>query len=322
MAALVTAPAASGPEVMPAGVATPVDRADVDVVVVSYRSRDLVLACLDSLADAAPGLRVTVTVADNASADGTVDAVAARTDGARVLEMGANLGFSRANNAGIAAGTGRYAFVLNPDTVVTPGALTTLVRFADAHPEAGVVAPRLLNADGTPQLTARRFPTPAAAVFGRRSPLSRWFPRNRWSRAFLVEADHSGDEPFSVDWVSGAAMLVPRAVIERVGAFDEDFFLFWEDADWCRRITRAGYAVWCVPGASVVHDEGGTREHGWRLRSIVRFHRGAYLYWTKHHARHPLNPTRWAAAVLLTGRAAALIAIHATARSIRPRRSL
>ena len=203
------------------------DRADVEVGVVGYHSRDLVLACLDSLAEAAAGLRVTVTVADNGSADGTVEAVRARSDGARALDLGENLGFARANNAAIAAGEGRHVFVLNPDTVVARGALATLVRFADAHPGAGVVAPRLLNADGTAQLTARRFPTPAAAVFGRRSPLSRWFPRNRWSRAFLVEADRLGDEPFTVDWVSGAAMLVPRAVVEEVGGFDEDFFLFW-----------------------------------------------------------------------------------------------
>ena len=298
-----------------------VDRADVDVVVVGYHSRDLVLACLDSLADAGPGLRVTVTVADNGSADGTVEAVRARSDGARALDLGANLGFASANNAAMAVGDGRYVFVLNPDTVVTPGALATLVRFADDHPDAGVIAPRLRNADGTPQLTARSFPTPAAAVFGRRSPLSRWFPHNRWSRAFLVEADRPGDLPFAVDWVSGAAMLVPRAVVDDVGGFDEDFFLFWEDADWCRRITRAGYGVWCVPAATVTHDEGGTRDHGWRPRTVIRFHRGAYLYWRKHQAPHPLNPARWAAAALLTGRAAVLITVHTFARAIRPRRS-
>ncbi|WP_404392247.1 glycosyltransferase family 2 protein [Humibacillus xanthopallidus] len=280
--------------------------ADLDVVIVSYESSHLIGACLDSIEGARGGLDLTVTVADNASTDGTVALVRGRGDRTRVVEMGRNAGFATANNRAIAAGAARHVLVLNPDTVVTTGALETLVAFADAHPAAGVVAPRLLNTDGSPQLTARAFPTPAAAVFGRRSPVTRWFPHNRWSSRFLVERDHLSAEPFTVDWVSGAAMLVPRSVIESVGAFDEDFFLFWEDADWCRRISRAGHEVWCVPEAVVVHDEGGTRAHGWTPRTIRHFHTGAYRYWAKHHAPQPWNPLRVGAAGLLGARAAAL----------------
>jgi GT2 family glycosyltransferase len=280
--------------------------ADLDIVIVSYESSHLIGACLDSIESARGELDLTVTVADNASTDGTAALIRERGDSTRVIEMGSNAGFSTANNRAIAAGTARHVLVLNPDTVVNAGALESLVAFADAHPSAGVVAPRLLNADGSPQLTARAFPTPAAAVFGRRSPVTRWFPRNRWSSRFLVERDHAGHEPFSVDWVSGAAMLVPRAVVESVGAFDEGFFLFWEDADWCRRISLAGHEVWCVPSAVVVHDEGGTRAHGWTPRTIRHFHTGAYRYWTKHHAPQPWNPLRVGAAGLLGARAAAL----------------
>ncbi|MEO7446791.1 MAG: glycosyltransferase family 2 protein [Humibacillus sp.] len=280
--------------------------ADLDVVVVSYESAHLLNTCLDSLAAARGDLAMTVTVADNASTDGSAALVRARSDDTQVIEMGRNTGFSCANNAAIAAGSARHVLVLNPDTVVAPGALSTLVDFADQHPRAGVVAPRLLNADGSPQLTARAFPTPAAALFGRRSPVTQWFPGNRWSRRFLVEREHLGEAAFTVDWVSGAAMLVPRAVIESVGGFDEAFFLFWEDADWCRRICDAGHEVWCVPAAVVVHDEGGTRAHGWTPRTIRHFHTGAYRYWTKHHAPQPWNPLRYGAAGLLGARAAAL----------------
>lgn len=286
--------------------------ADVDVVIVGYRSRDLVLACLDSIADAAPGLVVTRTVADNHSGDGTLEAVAARGD-TICFDTGGNLGFSRANNLGIARGSARYVLVLNPDTIVEPGAIRTLVDVADAHPEAGVVAPRLLHADGTPQLTARAFPSPAAAVFGRRSPLTRLFPGNPWSRSFLTERDHVGEDPYEVDWVSGAAMLVRRDVIDEVGGFDEEFFLFWEDADWCHRIKRAGHAVLTVPAATVVHDEGGTRGHSWSPNTTVWFHQGAYRYWTKHHAPHPLDPRRWVAALLLAARAAFVVVLHSLA---------
>lgn len=284
--------------------------ADVDVVVVAYRCRELLDACLDALVRATDGLRATITVADNDSRDGTLEALRARP-GVRVLPMGANLGFARANNAAIAAGSGRHVLVLNPDTRVDAGAVRQLVAFADAHPDAGVVAPRLLNPDGSGQQTARAFPTPAAGLFGRRALLTRLFPGNRWSRSFLTEREHVDDgRPFEVDWVSGAAMLVPRAVIDQVGAFDEGFFLYWEDADWCHRIKDHGYRVWCVPSARVVHDEGGTSGHRWNATTIRHFHRGAYRYWTRHHARHPLHPGRWLAAALLATRAALLILTH------------
>ena len=145
------------------------------------------------------------------------------------------------------------------------------------------------------------------------------FPDNRWSRAFLAEREHLGDaRPFEVDWVSGAAMLVPRYVHAETAGFDEDFFLFWEDADWCRRIKNAGYAVWCVPAATVVHDEGGTRDHGWSVPMIRWFHAGAYRYWTKHHAPQWWHPLRWVAAVLLGARAVGLVLAGALTRPNRP----
>ena len=106
-------------------------------------------------------------------------------------------------------------------------------------------------------------------------------------------------------------MMVPAAVVARTGGFDETFFLFWEDADWCRRLADDGYQVWCVPEARIAHDEGGTRDHGWSPRVAAHFHRGAYLYWRNHHAPQAWNPARWAAAGLLATRAAAVVALDA-----------
>lgn len=279
----------------------------VDVVIVAYRSRDLLLACLDSLSRSASGLTASVTVVDNDSRDGTAQAVAAHAPTVRMVEMGYNAGFACANNRGFACGSAAYVLVLNPDTVLTPSALLQLVDFADGHPDVGVVAPKLLNPDGSDQLTARSFPSPSVAIFGRRSPFTKWFPNNRWSSRFLIGRGHPGTEPFEVDWVSGACMLVPRRVVVDVGAFDEGFFLFWEDADWCRRIKDSGYTVWCVPQAAVFHDEGGTRGHGWPPRTIRWFHAGAYRYWRKHHAPQLWNPLRWLALALLSGRAGLLL---------------
>ena len=153
----------------------------------------------------------------------------------RVIEMGSNTGFARANNRAIAAASGRFVFLLNPDTVPEAGSIDRLVDFLDRTPAAAVAAPRLLNPDLTDQGTARSFPTASAAVFGRRSALSKLFPRNPWSQRYLVGRSVGGSEPFTVDWVSGAAMMVRRSVIDRIGGLDEGFFMHWEDADWCRR---------------------------------------------------------------------------------------
>lgn len=297
--------------------------ADLDIVIVGYHSRDYVQACLDSVEAHHAGLDVHVVLVDNDSGDGTVAAVRARPRHPGVslttIEMGCNAGFARASNAGIEVGAAPYVLLLNPDTIVGPEVLSSLVSFARAHPRAGVVAPRLVHPDGSDQLTARAFPTAAAAVFGRRSPLTRWFPHNPWSSRFLAGRERSaGSVPFRIDWVSGAAMLVPRRVICDVGALDEGYFLFWEDADWCRRIVTAGYEVWCVPSVQVVHDEGGTRRHTWTTATLRHFHAGAYRYWRTHHAPQPWNPLRWAAATLLTARAVLLALRHRT-RDTEPR---
>jgi N-acetylglucosaminyl-diphospho-decaprenol L-rhamnosyltransferase len=283
---------------------------DVDVVIVSYRCRE-------------SGLRISTVLVDNDSRDGTAQAVRRRFPRVDVVANGWNSGFSFACNMGMARGRGRYVLLLNPDTIAAEDALCRMVAFADAQPRAGVVAPRLLNADGTDQQTARSFPTPASAVLGRRSPLTRIWPGNRWSRAYLTAGRRTTSTPFQVDWVSGAAMLVRRQVVAEVGGLDEGFFLFWEDADWCRRITAAGHEVWCVPAAEVIHDEGGSRAHGWSPRTIRWFHQGAYRYWRKHHAPSPWNPLRWAAAALLTVRAVVLTVHHGlpTGTTVRPLQS-
>jgi N-acetylglucosaminyl-diphospho-decaprenol L-rhamnosyltransferase len=281
---------------------------DVSVLIVSYHCREDVLACVQSLADSRGTRRIDVTVVDNGSTDGTLEMLADRAPHVQLVPLGTNAGFSKANNVGMARARGRHVLVLNPDTVVEPGALDRLSDWLDTHDTAGVAAPRLLNADGTDQRTARSFPTPAAALFGRRSPLTRWFPHNHWSARFLSGSAHTGTEPFRIDWVSGAAMMVPASVIARVGGFDESFFLFWEDADWCKRIADAGLEVWCVPQARITHDEGGTRAHGWAPRVVIHFHRGAYLYWRKHHAPQPWNPVRWLVAGALCGRALVVMA--------------
>lgn len=278
---------------------------DLSVVVVTYRAADFVGACLRSLR--ADDIDIELIVVDNASPDDTLDVVRGSRPDARLVPMRSNLGFARAVNAGVAEASGRHVLLLNPDTVVLAGALATLTRAMDADGSIGVVAPRLLNSDGTDQGTARRFPTPAAAVFGRRSPLTRLFPRNRWSNRFLVGLQRGADRaPFEVDWVSGACLLSPTALFRQLGGMDEGFFMHFEDTDWCQRVKDAGLRVVCVPEAEVVHHEGGCRQ-GWPVSQVCHFHRGAYRYFSKHQLQGTRAALRPVAAGLLAARAAAVI---------------
>ena len=298
------------------GTDSDVDTVDLSVVVVSYRCRNSLLECLRSLEAGIGVLKTEVIVVDNGSKDGTLESLRALYPDVLVKPMGMNAGFSRAANVGFSLARGRHVLALNPDTLVMDSALETLVMWLDEHPSAGVAAPRLLNPDGTDQRTARALPTPSAGLFGRRSPLTRVFPNNRWSRGYLSGSERTGPDPFTTGWVSGAAMMVPASVIACVGVFDEAFFLFWEDADWCKRIKDAGFDTWCVPTAIVVHDEGTTRGHRWAPRIVVWFHRGSYLYWRKHHAPQPWNPLRWLAAGALAARAA-IVMVNEVLRAAR-----
>jgi hypothetical protein len=286
---------------------------DLTVVIVTYNCRSFLGPCLDSVRATLREHLGEVIVADNASGDGVVGYLRGAWPEVHVIETGGNHGFAVANNRALAAARGRYMLLLNPDTRARPGALDRLVDYLDAHPEVGIAAPRLLNPDGTDQGTARRFPSPSVAILGRRSPLTRLFPDNRWSHRYMIGRDHPNDRPFFVDWVSGACLMIRRSVMEQVGGLDEGFFMHWEDADWCFRVKEAGFAVACVPDAEVVHHEGGSR-NGWPPEQVLAFHRGASRFYAKHLAtggRRPLRPIAHAA---LMARAGALIAVHSASR--------
>ena len=293
------------------------DRTELSIILVTYNSHAFVGDCLRSVA-ATVRCRHEIVVADNASSDGTVDLLRRSFPEVTVIEMGENAGFARANNRALAASVGRHAVLLNGDTLLGEGALDALVAFLDENAGAGVASPQLLNTDLSDQRTARSFPTPAAALWGRRSPLTRWFPKNRWSTRYLIGADPVSQEPYEVDWVSGACLMAPRHVLEQVGGLDEGFFMHWEDADWCRRVKDAGFGVYCVPRARVIHAEGGSRR-GWPPAQVRHFHRGAYRYYAKHHLNGPRRLLRPLAAAALAGRAGFVITRDVTAERLRRR---
>jgi GT2 family glycosyltransferase len=217
-------------------------------------------------------------VVDHGSTDGTVELVRERFPGVRLVER-ENRGMGAGNNAGIELAGGRYFFLLNPDAWVVGDGLARLEAFADRHPRAAVVGPRLRNPDGSLQRSVRAFPT------AWRLATEYLFVRKLAPRSSLLNPLYVGgfdhDSARVVDWVSGAALLVRRDAADAVGLFDEGYFMFSEEADWMFRFGEAGWKVWFFPGAEVVHVGGAS--HGGRLyvenlRGQLRFlakHRGA-----------------------------------------------
>lgn len=281
----------------------------VSVCIVSWNVRDDLMACLESLSQAAAGLRTEVIVVDNASSDDTVSVVRERFPEVILICNTQNKGFAAAANQGLAAATGKYLLLLNPDTILPPGALAELLAVADAHPEAGIIAPKLLNADGSLQESCRRFPTPAAALF-RHTLLGRLFPKNRWAAEYVM-AEWAHDEPREVDWASGACLLLRRSAFQTIGPLDERFFWGSEDVDYCYRAHQAGFSVLYVPRPAIVHKIGASTNQA-QLRTIVNFHRSMLRLYRKHMARSFVDATAVAVGVIVR---ASLLAASLVVRS-------
>lgn len=235
---------------------------ELAVVIVNYRTADLVVACLASLEPemaAIPGARVIVV--DNASGDGSDVRIAAAIHAggwgawAEVLSLPENGGFSAGNDAAIrrllvSSEPPQWVFLLNPDTVVRPGALRLLLETARAHPRAGIVGSRLEDPDGTPQRSVFRF-------HSIRTELSRAIRIGALDRLLRTAAPATDPaRPCRVEWVSGASMLIRRELLETVGLLDEGYFLYYEEVDLCLRAARAGWECWHEPRSRVVHLEG------------------------------------------------------------------
>lgn len=254
---------------------------DLSIVIVAWNARDLVLDCLASIdrevrSRRDPGRIETETlVVDNGSSDGTVDAVRSRFPWAEVIALPRNVGFAAGNNAGLAKASGRYAVLLNSDTVVLRDGLESCVRYLDAHPGVGVVGPQLLNPDGTLQNCVHNFPSLATEVLPKallETLLPRRFPSKR--RPVAV--------PIEVDAVLGACLFVRREVLEQVGPMPEDYFFFLEETDWCWRIRRAGWRIVQVPEARIVHLFGESTKKKVPAATRIEYHRSLYRFFRKH----------------------------------------
>jgi GT2 family glycosyltransferase len=250
---------------------------DLSVVIVSWNTCDLLAQCLASLEAERQAVAFEVIVVDNGSTDGSRQMVARDFTQARLLTNPDNRGFATANNQGIAVAAGRYLLLLNSDTAVEPGSLGALVAFADAHPGAGILGPRLLNFDGSLQPSGGNFPTPLSTL-AQLLGLARISGRPRYG----TRRDYS--VPAVVDEVSGAAMLVRASLLRELGGLDESFAWGYEDVDLCRRATTAGWSVHYLPAATVRHEWGASRRLA-PASTVLKAIAGRRHYFRKHHGR-------------------------------------
>jgi N-acetylglucosaminyl-diphospho-decaprenol L-rhamnosyltransferase len=262
---------------------------EVSIILINWRSKDYVRACLESIAQERQRDSYEVLVVDNDSGDGCGTMLEEQFPHVRYIESETNLGFARANNLAAAESRGRYILFLNPDTEVFPGAIGTLAAALDAHPEAGMVGARLLNTDRTLQTTCV---TAVPNILNQTLNLG-WlratFPMwGIWGMRALYRA---GKTPSAVEAISGACMMVRREVVEQVEGFSSDYFMYAEDMDLCAKVAKAGHAILYVPEAIIVHHGGASssqREESHfssiaTREALMRFftlHRGRGYAWT------------------------------------------
>jgi GT2 family glycosyltransferase len=247
-------------------------RPTLSIVVVSYNTAALLRRCLASLPAATGTVPAEVIVVDNASSDGSADLVAAEFPAVRMLRQPRNTGFADATNQGLQLARGDVLCLLNPDTEAGPSALALLVDWLAAHPAAGVAAPRLLNPDGTTQATGFRFPGIWQVLFD-------WFPPpHRLPTMRLNGRYPASTAPFRIDHPLGACFAVRRAAAVAVGLLDAGYFMYSEEVDWCRRLAAAGWEIWSLPAATVVHHGGAsTRQQPARMFEELHRSRDRYL---------------------------------------------
>jgi GT2 family glycosyltransferase len=275
---------------------------EVSAILVNYNAGDELAVALRSI-DADRGtMPWEAIVVDNASSDGSADVVKSFTQ-TTLVRNASNVGFGRAVNQGAAMAKAPLILLMNPDCRLVAGCLSALRSALEGETSCAIAGPRILDPDGTVQGSARGDPDMFTGLFGRTGALRAWMPFLSVARRNVVleHAAPAGERSVTVDWVSGACLVVRRDAFLSAGGFDERFFMYWEDADLCRRLRHRGFHVRYVPGATAVHSVGRSSQTA-RRASIRAFHASAYLYYATHVAPGALNPKRLLARVLLGAR--------------------
>lgn len=252
----------------------------ISVVIVNYNVRDFLQQAIASLQKALRGISSEIFVADNASDDGSVEAIREKFPKVKIVANAQNLGFAKANNAVLLQTRSNYILLINPDTMVQEDTIRVMLEFFEEHPDAGMAGCKILNPDGSFQLACRRsFPTPSVAL-ARMTQLSKVFPKSkffgRYNLTYL-----STDETYPVEAISGSFMMLRREVFEQIGGFDESYFMYGEDIDWCYRIREAGWQIYYVHSTQIIHYKGESTRRS-SLDEIRTFYNAMHLFVQKH----------------------------------------
>ncbi len=255
---------------------------DVSFIIVSWNAKKCLLEGIKSIYKTVRDNTCEIIVVDNASCDGSADAVISKFPEAKIILNNENLGFARANNIGIKQSTGRYICLMNSDVVVLEDCIRNLITFMDQHPNAGIAGPQILNPDLTLQPQCRYFPTVwnnMCQALG----LDYLFPKSAFfSGPFMKHWAH--DEVRSVEVITGCFWLVRRQAVDNVGLLDEDFFIYAEDIDWCRRFRKAGWDIVFYPKAQVIHISGASSKNA-PIKFYLEMQKADMLYWRKHNGK-------------------------------------
>jgi GT2 family glycosyltransferase len=267
-----------------------VSEPDLSVVIVSWNVRDLLRDCLRSLRESPDGLDVEIVVVDNASTDRSAAMVREEFPGVKLVELMENTGYAAANNRGIEASAGRYVLALNPDVLVKPGALGTIVEKLDAQPRVAAVGPLNLDENDRVRASARRFPTITAMLYQHTLLRLAW-PLRAPYREYKMR-DFRWDRELAVDQPMGAALAVRRSALKEVGGWDEGFFMYFEEVDLCRRIKDRGGEILFLPQSRIVHL-GGRSTAQVRSKKQMMIFRSMFRYFDQHESALKGRCFRW-----------------------------
>ncbi len=262
----------------------------LSIVIVSWNVKALLQDCLQSILDSDYVGDLEIIVVDSASGDDSVAMVQQHYPQVTLIVRPDNLGYAKGNNLGITHCQGDYIFLLNPDTHLEPTALTVLCGYLHAHPEIGVIGPQLLWADGAIQSSRRRYPS-LGSLFLESTLLELWFPHNAAGHHYRFN-DKPAQTAQPVEWLVGAALMLRREVWETVGSFDETFFMYFEETDWCHRVAQTGWQLHYVPQAQVTHYEGQSSGQV-VVHQIINFNHSKIRYTEKYFGRMWANLLRF-----------------------------
>jgi GT2 family glycosyltransferase len=257
---------------------------DLGVCIVTRSSKEVIIDCLSSLYEQTQGVDLDVVIVDNASDDGTVDAVRLGFPNVRLILNSENLGYSKAVNQGLRTLDAKFYVLLNPDATLLDRALPRLIQFMEENLQAGICVPKVMNSDSTLQLQCRRGEARPGEVFSYFLGLAKRFPNDTRFTGYLL--NHIDNEKVNeVKAVSGSCMMIRRAVVDQIGYLDELYFAYQEDTDYCFQARKAGWKVYYVPLAQVIHLGGRGGSNVSPYFGIYQWHRSYYLYYRKNLAK-------------------------------------